>query len=134
MFARRIATRAAAVAAMLLAACSPDRIIAVRTVPELDLSMSVVPPSSGVATGVAIDGAPLGKPGLTAWDKWTSLVGKRAEYIMWYSDWSTNFQGFAVTNAYNRGAIPVITWEVKNRRSAITYADILAGKWNKYID
>jgi beta-mannanase len=134
MSARRLATRAAALASFLLAACSPDRITGTRLVPELDLSMSVVPPSTGVATGVSIDGAPLGRPGLTAWDKWTSLIGKRAEYIMWYSDWSTNFQSFAVTNAYGRNAIPVITWEMKNRRANISYADVLAGKWNKYID
>jgi hypothetical protein len=96
---------------------------------------SVIAPSPTTAmSGVAIDGAPLGKPGMTAWDKWTSLVGKRVHFIMWYADWSSGFQSFAVTNAYARGATPVITWEMKNRQADIHYADVLGGKWNKYID
>jgi beta-mannanase len=124
------------VATSLVACSAPDRVsgIVAATPTRPSAALTVPPPSSGVASGVSIDGAPLGKPGLTAWNNWTSLVGKRAAYIMWYADWSTGFQGFAVTNAYARNATPVITWEMKNRRSAIRYADVLAGKWNKYID
>jgi beta-mannanase len=91
-------------------------------------------PTAGIATGVFIESSPLGRPGLTAWDKWTSQVGGRTAYVMWYTDWSTGFQGFGVTNAYSRGSIPVITWEMKNRSRNISYSDVLAGKWNKYID
>jgi hypothetical protein len=135
MRARRFASRRAVLcAAVSITGCDlPDRVTGLeRAVPTPILAIS--PPTNGVATGVAIDAAPLGKPGISAWDKWTSLVGKRALYVMWYADWSTGFQGFAVTNAYSRGATPVITWEMKNRRSEIRYADVLAGKWNKYID
>jgi beta-mannanase len=53
---------------------------------------------------------------------------------MWYADWSSGFQDYAVTNAYSRGSSPVVTWEMKNRRQTISYADVLSGKWNKYID
>jgi beta-mannanase len=53
---------------------------------------------------------------------------------MWFTDWSAKFQGFAVANAYSRGATPVITWEMKNRQAQISYADVLAGKWDAYID
>ena len=97
-------------------------------------TFAIAPPPAGVATGVFIDGAPLGRPGLSAWDAWTTKVGKRALYIMWYADWSSTFQGYAVNDTYGRGSIPVITWEMKNRRADISYADVLAGKWNKYID
>jgi len=95
---------------------------------------TIAPPVTGVATGVFIESAPLGRPGMTAWDNWSTQVGKRTAYIMWYTDWSTPFQGFGVTNAYSRGSIPVITWEMKNRSRTISYADVLSGKWNKYID
>ena len=98
------------------------------------VSATIVPSPSGIATGVFIESAPLGKPGMTAWDNWAKQAGKRPTYIMWYTDWSTGFQGFGVTNAYSRGATPVITWEMKNRSRAISYSDVLAGKWNKYID
>jgi hypothetical protein len=121
-------------AASICGCTAPDGIDGVARVAPPQSALTIAPPPSGVATGLAIDGAPLGKPGLSAWDSWTSLVGKRALYVMWYADWSTGFQGFAITNAYGRGATPVITWEMKNRRANISYADVLAGKWNKYID
>ena len=103
------------------------------TRPE-SISSTILAPAQGIASGVFIDSSPLGKHGLTAWDNWTKQVGKRTAYVMWYTDWSTGFQGFAVTNAYSRGSTPVITWEMKNRSRAISYSDVLAGKWNKYID
>ena len=103
------------------------------TTPER-ISATVLPSAQGIASGVFIDGTPLGKPGMTAWDKWSTQAGGRTRYIMWYTDWSTPFQEFGVTNAYSRGSVPVITWEMKNRSKAIPYSDVLAGKWNKYID
>jgi hypothetical protein len=125
---------AAGLALVFSAACSAsDGPVGLRTAPLIRSSV-IAPPQTGVLSGVAIDGAPLGKPGMTAWDKWTSLVGRRAHFIMWYADWSSGFQGFAMTNAYDRGATPVITWEMKNRQADIHYADVLGGKWNKYID
>ncbi len=102
--------------------------------PELSPSAVISAPANGIATGVFIETAPLGKPGMTALDKWTKQVGKRPAYIMWYTDWSTTFQGYAVTNAYSKASVPVITWEMKNRTKAIPYRDVLGGKWNKYID
>ncbi len=101
--------------------------------PRLDPS-AVILPGSAIASGVFIDSAPLGKPGMTAWDNWTKQVGARSAYIMWYTDWSTTFQGFGVANAYSRGSVPVITWEMKNRSRSISYNDVLNGSWNKYID
>ena len=115
---------------LLVAACERPQEI---TTPDR-ISATILPPAQGVASGVFIDGTPLGKPGMTAWDKWSTQVGGRTRYIMWYTDWSTSFQGFGVTNAYSRGSIPVITWEMKNRSRSISYSDVLAGKWNKYID
>ena len=121
------------VVAAITTACSmADEVVAPRALPAP--ALAIAPPAFGVASGIFIDGTPLGKPGLSAWDSWSTLVGKRASYVMWYTDWSTSFQGFGVSNAYGRGATPVITWEMKNRRSEIRYADVLAGKWNKYID
>ena len=134
---RSIATQALALATSIaLVACSaPDRVAAPTTPTAAPLpTASIAPPPTGVATGVFIDGAPLGKPGLSAWDSWTNKVGKRTAYIMWYADWSSTFQGYAVTDAYGRGSVPIITWEMKNRRANISYADVLGGKWNKYID
>jgi hypothetical protein len=117
-------------AALCASACDhPARIAA----PD-DARASLTASTATVGSGVFIDSSPLGKPGLKAWDGWTSQVGGRSAYVMWYADWSSGFQGFAVSNAYSRGSIPVITWEMKNRRAQITYADVLAGKWNKYVD
>ena len=102
------------VAAMGMIACdAPDEVGGPRALPSPTLA--IAPPPVGVASGVFIDGTPLGKPGLSAWDSWTTLVGKRSSYVMWYADWSSSFQGFGVSNAYGRGSIPVITWEMKNR-------------------
>ena len=112
------------------AACAPDRV----TAPDADAPSLAIAPPAGIATGVSIDGAPLGRTGMGAWDAWTTQVGRRPLYVMWYADWSTSFQGFALTNAYGRGATPIVTWEMKNRRTPIPYADVLAGRWNKYID
>ena len=134
MLDRRRAGRAAAlfIVAMTLGCAAPDGVAGPPGAPTP--TRAIAPPPTGVASGVFIESSPLGKPGLSAWDSWTSLVGKRSLYVMWYSDWSTSFQGFGVSNAYSRGSTPVITWEMKNRRSEIRYADVLGGKWNKYID
>lgn len=104
------------------------------TAPRLNPASVISPSTDGIASGVFIESVPLGRPGMTAWDNWAKQVGGRTAYIMWYTDWSATFQGYAVTNAYSRGSIPVITWEMKNRTKAIPYRDVLSGKWNKYID
>lgn len=132
----RLTRAAGAAAAALLAACTAREAPTAPRATALAAAVQPAPtgPTTGVAVGVAIESAPLGRPGMSAWDSWTSLVGRRASYVMWFTDWSTNFQGFAVTNAYSRNATPVITWEMKNRNAAITYADVLAHKWDKYID
>lgn len=125
------------VALATLGACAaPDRALAPRAPRQPgDLpAHAIAPVPSGIATGVAIESAPLGKPGMTAWDAWTTRVGKRPLYVMWFADWSSGFQGYAVTNAYSRGATPIVTWEMKNRQQDIPYADVLSGRWNKYLD
>ncbi|HUQ82091.1 MAG TPA: glycosyl hydrolase [Gemmatimonadaceae bacterium] len=125
----------ALLAAATLGGCAvADDIAGVARADVLRPSTAIAPPPAGIATGVFIDGAPLGKPGLSAWDAWSAQVGKRPLYIMWYTDWSSTFQSYAVNDAYGRGSVPVITWEMKNRRADIPYADVLSGKWNKYID
>src|SRR5215207_9294383 len=121
-------------AALTLGGCTADNPVGVAQVSTPRVALAIVPPATGIATGVFIDGAPLGRPGLSAWDSWSTQAGKRPLYIMWYTDWSSTFQGYAVKDAYGRGSVPVITWEMKNRRSDISYADVLGGKWNKYID
>jgi hypothetical protein len=123
------------ITAAALGGCAvADDVAGVARADALRASMAIAPPASGIATGVFIDGAPLGKPGLSTWDAWSTQVGRRPLYIMWYADWSSTFQSYAVKDAYGRGSVPVITWEMKNRRSDISYADVLGGKWNKYID
>ena len=118
-------------ALVLLAACAPDAAIAPGARPAAVLSSA----ARAVETGVAIDGAPLGRPGMTAWDQWTTRNGgRRPLYVMWFTDWSAGFQGYAVDNARSRQSVPVITWEMKSGRRAITYADVLAGKWDGYVD
>ncbi|MDF1504146.1 glycosyl hydrolase [Roseisolibacter sp. H3M3-2] len=116
---------------LTLGACAPDAALAPRARP----SAAALPAAAGVETGVAIESAPLGKPGLTAWDQWTQRNGgRRPLYVMWFADWSSGFQGYAVDNARSRGAVPVVTWEMKNGRRAISHADVLAGKWDAYVD
>lgn len=123
----KIRAHAALLLALLTAACRPEQSLTPGAAPPAARA-AIAPPTGQVASGVSIDGAPLGKPGMTAWEKWTTSVGKRAQYIMWFADWSSSFQGFAMTNAYSRGATPVITWEMKNRSATISYADVLSGK------
>ncbi|QJR34673.1 glycoside hydrolase family 26 protein [Gemmatimonas groenlandica] len=120
-------------ATVCLSACeSPARIAAPDVLQRSAITSSTA--TGSVGSGVFLESSPLGKLGLKAWDTWTTKVGGRSAYVMWYTDWSSNFQGFAVTSAYDRASTPVITWEMKNRRGKITYADVLAGKHNTYID
>ena len=121
---------------IVLAGCSAPERLAAPVAPQATRTprAAIAPVLDAVASGVFIDGAPLGRPGLAALDRWVSQVGAHPLYLMWYTDWSTGFQSYAVTNAHARGATPIITWEMKNRQSAIPYADVLAGRWNRYLD
>jgi hypothetical protein len=74
-----------------------------------------------------------GRPGLAALDRWVSQVGAHPLYLMWYTDWSTGFQSYAVTNAHARGARRSSLGD-EEPQSAIPYADVLAGRWNRYLD
>jgi hypothetical protein len=66
MFDRRVAVRAAGalVIAAVLGCGVPDEVTAPSAVPTP--MRAIAPPPAGVASGVFIDGTPLGKPGLSA--------------------------------------------------------------------
>jgi hypothetical protein len=134
MPARRLTSHLAGGALLFAACAAPDHVSApTRPHGAGAPRAAIAPVPEAVASGVFIDGAPLGRPGLSALDGWVDRVGRHPRYLMWYTDWSTSFQGYAVTNAYARRATPVITWEMKNRQSAIPYGDVLAGRWDKYL-
>lgn len=90
--------------ALTLATAACDRPAEISD-PEIIPSSTISAPASGIASGVFIESAPLGKPGMTALDKWTKQVGKHPAYIMWYTDWSTTYGEFASSElGGNKGA------------------------------
>jgi hypothetical protein len=49
-------------------------------------------------------------------------------------DWSDNFSKNIATNFANHGAIPELTWQPQSRGAGVNYQDVLAGKWDIYLN
>jgi hypothetical protein len=84
--------------------------------------------------GVAEDGLP-GDSGLM--DKLTTQVGKAPSMVEWFSSWDESYAAAKVDQAWNRGALPVITWmpaHKGNKDPADTSLQrIVDGDWDTYI-
>jgi mannan endo-1,4-beta-mannosidase len=70
---------------------------------------NLVAPSSDY-WGVSINGVPQGMPQLRALD---SEVGSAPSELTWYQGWDEPYPAQAVQNAWQNGALPMITWESK---------------------
>jgi beta-mannanase len=67
----------------------------------------------------------------------TTLAGEAPKYELWYANWNTTWLSTAnLTAVHNAGRINYITWEAWDASQAATYsyANILAGNHNTYID
>jgi hypothetical protein len=84
--------------------------------------------------GVAQNGLPNANSQLDAID---SEVGKAPSVIEWFSGWDQSFNAQSVTNSWDNGALPIITWETKplvaGDTSTFTLANIIAGNYDSYI-
>jgi hypothetical protein len=87
--------------------------------------------------GVAQDGLPNSTPMYDAVD---TQLGKAPSAVEWFTGWDTDYDPSRATEAWNRGALPVMTWvskqEDKNSTipaAAYSLTNILAGKWDDYL-
>ena len=98
---------------------------------------NLVAPSSDY-WGVSINGVPQGMPQLRALD---SEVGSAPSELTWYQGWDEPYPAQAVQNAWQNGALPMITWESKPTidstpaQSDPAYAlrYIISGNYDSYL-
>ena len=98
---------------------------------------NLVAPSSDF-WGVSINGVPQGMPQLRALD---SEVGSAPSELTWYQGWDQPFPSQAVQNAWENGALPMITWESKptidstpaQSDPAYSLSDIINGNYDSYL-
>ena len=107
---------------------------------------AVAPPATGAYVGVFRPPAPFNRKAMASY---SSISSKRPAIIMWYQQWAYDepheFDPAAVVSLYDRGIVPMITWEPwdpgKNANFALngqdqkTYqlANIVGGKFDPYI-
>lgn len=88
--------------------------------------------------GVAINGVPQGSAQLNALD---TEVGAAPSQLTWYQGWDQPFPAQTVQSSWQRGALPMITWESKPTQDTTpaqsdpTYAlsNIISGKFDSYL-
>ena len=106
----------------------------------------VAPPAAGAYIGVYRPPAPFDA---TALDAYASISPKKPAIVMWYQPWAetgrNKFDAAACVSLYQRGAIPLLTWEpwdpgkdagsVKDgsRQTAWRLANIISGQYDAYI-
>lgn len=76
--------------------------------------------------GAAIDKAPTDMSPVIAY---TAMVGKQPNLLEYYAAWGDGFNASGVRNAWNSGALTVMSWEPFD----ISVADIAAGKSDAYL-
>jgi hypothetical protein len=88
--------------------------------------------------GVAINGVPQGVSQLNALD---AEVGQAPSELEWFQGWDEPYPSQAVETSWQRGALPVITWETKptfdltpaTSDPLYSLSYILSGKFDSYI-
>jgi hypothetical protein len=86
-----------------------------------------------VFVGVFREGAPRNMNYITQFEQQS---GKKPAMIMWYQDWAQEFPSEDAMNVVKYGAVPHIVWEpwYWSDHTKVTLKDIIAGKWDQYID
>ncbi|CAN5360866.1 hypothetical protein BH09ACT10_BH09ACT10_12430 [soil metagenome] len=84
--------------------------------------------------GVAEDGVP-GDSGLM--DSLARQVGKAPSMVEWFGTWDEEFNASKVDKAWDRGALPIITWMPAHKgnvnASDISLQKIVDGNWDEYV-
>jgi hypothetical protein len=103
------------VAALLLIGCSgsvANPKAATSAIPTIPLAEKVAPPAEGAWIGLFRPPAPFE---IRAFDEYKQVSDKRPAFLMWYQAWDRKadweFNTRACISTYQRGAVPVITWE-----------------------
>ncbi|MGX1909670.1 glycoside hydrolase family 26 protein [Streptomyces phaeochromogenes] len=76
--------------------------------------------------GAAVDGAPTSMKPV---DAYTRMTGKQPNLVEYYAAWGDGFDATGVRNAWNEGALTLMSWEPFD----VTLADIAAGKQDAYL-
>ncbi|MFJ4850572.1 MULTISPECIES: glycoside hydrolase family 26 protein [unclassified Streptomyces] len=76
--------------------------------------------------GVAEDKAP---HSMAPVEKYAAMTGKQPNLVAYYAEWGAGFDASGVRNAWQSGALTLMSWEPFH----ITLADIAAGKDDDYI-
>ncbi len=102
--------------------------------PQIPIKSELVAPASTKYFGVTQDGIP-GDTGLL--DRLSDQVGKAPSMLQWFATWDEPYRPAKVQAAWERGALPVITWmpgHKGNRNpSDISLQKIVDGDWDDYI-
>lgn len=88
--------------------------------------------------GVAINGVPQGMPQLNALD---TEVGQAPSELTWYQGWDQPYPTQTVQSVWQRGALPMITWESKptfdvtpaQSDPSYSLSDIINGNYDSYL-
>lgn len=85
-----------------------------------------------IAVGVNIADAPDQASVLQGYDQ---LVGHAPALVMWYQEWSEPlYYQIQATNMLSTGAAPVITWDPSLNGVGIPLSQIVAGRYDAYIE
>ncbi|MEU2872269.1 glycosyl hydrolase [Streptomyces olivoreticuli] len=76
--------------------------------------------------GAAVEKAPTS---MAPVDKYTDMVGKKPNLLEYYAAWGDDFNAAGVRNAWQAGALTVVSWEPADT----TIADIADGKSDDYL-
>ena len=88
--------------------------------------------SAAVALGVNTADAP-GRNG-AALDAFTAKTGRAPALVMWYQSFSEPlFYSSQMPAVYNRGAVPLITWEPVDANGGVSLRDIANGSRDAYL-
>lgn len=106
----------------------------------------LAPPTAGALIGVYRPPAPFDISGL---DSYSTISDKPPAILMWYQPWTENgprdFDPAACVSCYDRGAVPMITWEPWDPGTNANYLEnptaqpeyklqsIVDGDWDEYI-
>lgn len=76
--------------------------------------------------GAAVEKAPTS---MAPVEKYTGMVGKRPNLLEYYAAWGDDFNAAGVRNAWDAGALTVVSWEP----AGTTIADIADGRTDAYL-
>ncbi|MGH2442757.1 MAG: hypothetical protein ACRDFX_06300, partial [Chloroflexota bacterium] len=98
-------------------------------------------PGAPVALGARINDWGLDAPNdATAIDNYARMTGKMPAIVMWFQDWGEAWPGWSdrlATSVYQRGAVPMITWDpctsCTPSDTSFSLAGIVRGNYDSFI-